>query len=112
MSEPTPTVTSKATRVSAIVAYTIGIDLGVYRCYPFCLARHGERGRPECEAERAEEAVREFMSFLKDHRSQSGVSVYLERERGDTCSACGLLWDTVEDDGKTLCGNCGVEAQS
>jgi ribosomal protein S27AE len=50
----------------------------------------------------------EFEEFLRDHRSQDIVSLTVELEKNDLCSACGEEWDATEDDDGAYCGHCGA----
>ncbi|MFA5379311.1 MAG: hypothetical protein WC455_26380 [Dehalococcoidia bacterium] len=49
-----------------------------------------------------EEWVRDFHSFIRDHRSQDPVTLDVEREYKDLCSFCGFEWD-VDENGCPLC---------
>ena len=60
--------------------------------------------------------VKDFVGFLRDHRSQDAIQLEVERVQQDVCSACGKEWEpyfVVEDDdpqhGKTICAHCGAE---
>ena len=55
--------------------------------------------------------ARELQEFVRDHRSQDPVRVYVERETMKVCSHCRHEWETYDEDGKTLCAGCGREVK-
>jgi hypothetical protein len=68
----------------------------------------------ESEEERAKElerAVKDFEEFLRDHRSQDMVTLFVDRVYADVCSECDEEWelDTHPETGKPICAWCGVE---
>ena len=59
-----------------------------------------------------ESAVREFHEFLRDHRSQDMVQLFVNRKYKDVCSACGCTWETYIIDGALSCANCDAIIQT
>lgn len=45
----------------------------------------------------------DFNSFIKDHRSQDGMHLYVQRETEDQCSHCHCQWETDDDTGEPVC---------
>lgn len=73
--------------------------------------------RFDAEARALREWAKEFMGFLRDHRSQDVVSVDVIEERDDLCSACGRKWEVSDEDGEgnkcaPFCANCGEEVDA
>ena len=66
----------------------------------------------EERAKHLEEAAKEFHSFLRDHRSQDMVTLYVERKYKDVCSACATEWEPDTIDGVPSCANCGAIIES
>ena len=57
------------------------------------------------------DAVDEFNSFIRDHRSQDHVRLEVERTVQEQCSVCHAEWETMLDDNGTIvCASCGGEA--
>lgn len=56
----------------------------------------------DAKADRLEEWVREFNDFIRDHKSQNGVTLSVERERGEQCSHCAYEWE-VDENGEPVC---------
>lgn len=52
--------------------------------------------------------IREFQEFIRDHRSQDPVSLDVEIQRQDQCSACGREWEPDEN----CCAGCGAEIEA
>jgi hypothetical protein len=64
---------------------------------------------PEEHAKDLERAVREFVDFLRDHRSQDMISLDVQRVYQDVCSICKEQWEIgIWDDEKWHCENCGA----
>jgi hypothetical protein len=63
----------------------------------------------EEQAKVLESWARELRDFLRDHRSQDPVQINVERDYADVCSVCKRPWETYQEEGKTLCAQCGVE---
>lgn len=61
-----------------------------------------------CRVAKAEKWAREFMDFLRDHRSQDLVGLDVVRVTEDRCSACGERWETMTDEGVEVCAYCAV----
>ncbi|MFA6063918.1 MAG: hypothetical protein WC736_15125 [Gallionella sp.] len=57
----------------------------------------------ERRANRLEEWVNEFNSFIRDHRSQDGITLTVKRVMQDQCGICGRDWE--EDSDGPLCCN-------
>jgi hypothetical protein len=55
------------------------------------------RGTMEEIAQSYEEWVKDFESFMRDHRSQDPVSLNVERQYQDVCSFCESEWDEDEN---------------
>ena len=56
----------------------------------------------------------ELEKFVRDHRSQDGVSLTVEREKAVVCSGCGADWEECppdEYDDKPYCANCGANVR-
>lgn len=70
------------------------------------------QGGPEDLAACLEHKCEEFVDFLRDHRSQDVVQLFVERVRKDQCSECGEEWDPVQEAGSTFCGWCGAELEN
>lgn len=59
-----------------------------------------------------EDWIKEFKEFLRDHRSQDLISLYVEKEYIDICSECKEKWEEYKDeDGTVTCANCGAELE-
>ena len=56
----------------------------------------------EDRARALEAWVKDFHDFIRDHRSQDPVHLYVEREYKDQCSFCGYEWE-VDEVGTPLC---------
>jgi len=67
-------------------------------------------GTPEDLAKLLEQRCREFVDFLRDHRSQDIVRLDVVRERKDLCSVCKQEWDEAIDDEtkERYCACCGA----
>ena len=113
MSDSTTTLVTKKTvvtdlRIEAEPHYS------VLRCW-HVHATNAER--VECHAKSAERWAKDFMEFLRDHRSQDLTGLNVVRVKEDVCSACGEKWETMAGDaqdgeqGKTFCASCGREAK-
>ena len=66
----------------------------------------------EEQARMLEGKAREFEAFIRDHRSQDPVALYVEREYADVCSACGQAWDVYAEAGTMYCGYCGADVEA
>jgi len=53
-------------------------------------------------AKQLERAVKEFHSFVRDHRSMDWVTLNVIREFEDQCSHCGYIWET-DSSGVPVC---------
>lgn len=51
----------------------------------------------ETQARRLEDAAKDFMWFIKDHRSQDVNNVRVVREFGYKCEHCGWVYDHDEE---------------
>lgn len=68
-------------------------------------------------ARQIEDAVKEFQSFIRDHRSMDYVHLDVEKEYQDQCSHCGSEWETDFDSAPVCCNSaidehnslCGVK---
>lgn len=69
---------------------------------------------PEEHAKHLEKTVKEFVDFLRDHRSQDMIELTVIRNKKDLCSACRNEWETDTDENGTFCVHCGatVEAEA
>lgn len=67
---------------------------------------------PEDKARELENACAEFAEFIRDHRSQDPVRLDVVRVKEDLCSHCERPWETMEEEGKTLCAWCGAEVDT
>ena len=65
----------------------------------------------EEHAQRLESACKEFVEFLRDHRSQDMVCLEVVRVVKDVCSNCNCEWEVWEDEGKSVCAGCGAEVE-
>lgn len=63
-------------------------------------------------AEAKEKWAKEFEEFVRDHRSQDPVSITVEREYEDRCSACYEKWEDYADGDSIRCANCGALVES
>jgi hypothetical protein len=66
----------------------------------------------EEEAKALERACKEFVDFLRDHRSQDLVTLDVVREYENQCSVCQEKWEIAydeENDNKPYCANCGAD---
>lgn len=63
---------------------------------------------PDENGKLLEAKCREFVEFLRDHRSQDRIELEVVRERADLCSACGRTWEPSVEDGVTGCAGCGA----
>ena len=66
---------------------------------------------PEEHAKRLERAVKDFIDFLRDHRSQDLIALEVVPEYKDLCSACDNEWEPYEEDGHIYCAHCGAEVE-
>lgn len=55
--------------------------------------------------------VDEFQKFIRDHRSQDPVQLYVLRVTQDQCSECESKWETLIDNGVLKCAACGAEVE-
>lgn len=62
-------------------------------------------------AKELEGAVKDFETFLRDHRSQDMVQLSVNRIYADVCSVCNEKWETQAEDGKTFCASCGADIE-
>lgn len=62
----------------------------------------------EDKARQLEKWCREFEQFVRDHRSQDPVGIYVEREYQEQCSHCGYEWET-DDTGCPVCCHIAME---
>lgn len=58
--------------------------------------------------------VDKFTAFVRDHRSQDPVNMWVEKDEPDCCSACKADWEPVagtepHEIGKMFCAACGTE---
>lgn len=67
--------------------------------------------KTEDYAKQLERAVKDFETFLRDHRSQDMVRLSVNRIFADVCSICNEKWETQTEDGKTFCANCGADIE-
>jgi len=65
---------------------------------PFYIKRNGQ----EAISDYYESWIKDFNEFIRDHRSQDPVSLFVEREYQDICSYCGSDWNEDEN-GLPLC---------
>ena len=56
----------------------------------------------EQQAKELDSWAREFNAFIRDHRSQDGVQLSIEREYADVCSHCEYDWE-VDESGCPVC---------
>lgn len=59
-------------------------------------------------AQYCEQWVKEFHSFIRDHRSQDPINLNVERHYGDQCSFCGRVWEE-DADGPLCCSKAQEE---
>jgi hypothetical protein len=79
--------------------------------YEYSRWKNGKRleGTPDDYGKCLEAKCKEFEQFLRDHRSQDVVTLTVERERADLCSACNAVWESDKDpDGQVFCASCGA----
>lgn len=62
--------------------------------------------------------AKDLLALVRDHRSHNVADITVEREYADVCSACGKVWEPMEDfdsDDKLsvtlICANCEAEVQ-
>lgn len=84
---------------------TVLLEVRVIAEFPSALRYLWDRTE-EGRAKALEGAVRDFEEFLRDHRSQDAVSLYVDRVYEDQCSACGEKWEPCMEDGITSCASC------
>ena len=93
----------------------VPVDVKVYAEFPnlFKWHRyiHGRLPTPEEKAKELESAVLEFKNFIRDHRSQDPVELYVERVTQTLCSVCENEWEQVEENGIAYCAHCGAEVE-
>lgn len=70
--------------------------------------------RYDAEAAALRDWAKEFMGFLRDHRSQDVVGIEVVEEKSDVCSDCGRAWkpcavDTDEKEFPPYCAWCGAD---
>ncbi len=95
------TETKKCHKVNKVLADS---HVEAYMPYQDC-----QSGTQEQKAKFLVEAVKEFYTFLRDHRSQDMIKLNVQCDYENQCSVCGHEWDTLlEDDGKIKCGWCGA----
>ena len=95
------TETKKCHKVNKVL---VDSHVEAYMPYQEC-----QGGTQEQKAKYLVEAVKEFDTFLRDHRSQDMIKLNVKCDYKDQCSACGNRWDIFKDDDeKWKCGNCGI----
>lgn len=57
----------------------------------------------ERRAKALEQWAEAFNAFIKDHRSQDGMYLFVQREHEDQCSHCGQVWEEDNDTGEPFC---------
>lgn len=67
------------------------------------------RRTQEAKATALEQWAKDFNDFIRDHRSQDPVRIYIEREYKDLCSHCHAEWEPFNDEGVERCANCGAQ---
>ena len=65
----------------------------------------------EEKVRRIEAWAKELNDFIRDHRSQDGLPLSVERVYQNQCSCCYREWETYLEEGKTFCANCGAEVE-
>lgn len=100
MSTPTNATEVRAKKVNVLVDATVEAEMYL----PGWMTRTVEE---KAKALRA--ACEEFMEHCRDHRSLDRISLTVNRVVEDQCSECHAEWETMDDEGKTCCANCGVE---
>jgi hypothetical protein len=60
-------------------------------------------------AKNLEDAIIDFQSFLRDHRSQDVNHLSVDRIYEEQCSGCNEKWEPTDIDGVICCANCGIE---
>lgn len=68
-----------------------------------------EKSYEEVMADKLEDACEEFVSFLRDHRSQDVIQLDVVRDYATCCSACKRELEICEEDGIKYCASCGTE---
>jgi len=71
-----------------------------------------ERERQQREIKEYERWAKEFLDFLRDHRSQDVQDVVVHQITEDVCSECGKNWEIYSEDGKDYCAYCRLEVAS
>ena len=99
----------KAKKINILIDVRVEADLSgmLWHCNRYYYEN------PEEKAKDLEGAVREFVEFLRDHRSQDMISLDVQRIYQDVCSGCKEQWEVerYEDDNKLHCANCGAEIE-
>lgn len=66
----------------------------------------------ESKIKALEQEISKFESFLRDHRSQDVVKLFVRRIKKDLCSACKKFFEEASDpdfeNGRPYCDNCGA----
>jgi hypothetical protein len=68
-------------------------------------------GKQEYYDEREKELnnlVSDFEDFLRDHRSQDMIHLYVEKVYKNVCSNCGDEYEAMYEDGIECCACCGA----
>jgi len=60
-------------------------------------------------ARELESWCREFEEFVRDHRSQDPVSLYIEKVYEEVCEFCNRPWETDEDGAPICCEKAEIE---
>lgn len=95
------TKTTTTIRKDVLVAVRVEADLSG-------MLWHNYRSDVDAEAKDLERVVKEFHTFLRDHRSQDMISLDVVRIRKDICVACSNVWESDMHDGKEHCAWCGA----
>lgn len=67
---------------------------------------------PEDLAKWLNEQCKEFVDFLRDHRSQDWIQLTVVRDENDLCSVCREAWEPWTENGETWCAHCGAVLES
>jgi len=94
--------TEKAKKINLLVDVEVVADLSGMLWYT-----HWKN--EEEKAKELERAVKEFIVFLRDHRSQDLISLDVRRIHEDVCSVCKERWEEDEDDNGKFCASCGAK---
>jgi hypothetical protein len=115
MTEATVETKRVAKRINVVIDAVVRaeVPLGYYETLMWDQTTKSYREATVDErAERLQRRCDELLSFMRDHRSLDDVHLYVEKTRGDICSACKNEWEVSLDDGAAFCAWCGAEVEA